>query len=311
MSQQITEAMVNQYSANVFHLSQQKGSRLQNFVRRETQRAESAFWDRIGSVEAQDKGSRHADTPLMDTPHSRRMVTLIDKQYADLIDTADRVRTIMDPTNPYAQAAVWALGRAKDTEIIRAALGDAFSGKRGQTAVPLPNAQKIVSINSGGTDGAGLNVEALRFAKEKLDAAEVDEDIPRYFYTNAAGLRNLLRETEVTSSDFNTVKALVRGEINQYMGFTFVRGEKVPLQVGALSANFGTGIVGSGGGNVNGYFRNFCWAQDGLLLSTAQEITVDIGPRRDKNMSTQVYAEMGIGATRMEEVKVVEVLTKA
>ena len=47
-----------------------------------------------------------------------------------------------------------------------------------------------------------------------------------------------------------------------------------------------------------------------MLLATGQEITVDIGPRRDKNMSTQVYAEMGIGATRMEEVKVVEVLTK-
>ena len=28
-------------------------------------------------------------------------------------------------------------------------------------------------------------------------------------------------ETEVTSSDFNTVKALVSGEINTYLGFTF------------------------------------------------------------------------------------------
>lgn len=309
MSQQIPEAMVNQFSANVFHLSQQKGSRLQNLVRRETQKAESAFWDRIGSVEAQDKVSRHADTPIMDTPHSRRMVTLIDKQYADLIDSADRIRTIQDPTNPYATAAVWALGRAKDTEIIRAALGDAYSGKQGTTAVPLPNTRKLASTT--GAAGAPLNVEALRHAKEMLDKEDVDESIPRYFAINAFGLRSLLKEVEVTSSDYNTVKALVRGEVDSFMGFKFVRLEKIPTRVGALSFDVATGVVGSGGGDAANYYQYFAWAQDGLLLSTAQEINVDIGPRRDKNMSTQVYAEMGVGATRMEEAKVVEVLGKA
>jgi hypothetical protein len=31
----------------------------------------------------------------------------------------------------------------------------------------------------------------------------------------------MLEQTSVTSSDFNSVKALVQGEINQFMGFTF------------------------------------------------------------------------------------------
>ena len=33
---------------------------------------------------------------------------------------------------------------------------------------------------------------------------------------------NMLRETEVTSSDFNTVKALVNGELDTFVGFKLV-----------------------------------------------------------------------------------------
>ena len=70
-----------------------------------------------------------------------------------------------------------------------------------------------------------------------------------------------------------------------------------------------TGEVGSGGGDAAGYKRCFAWAQDGLLFSTAMDMRTRISERDDKSYATQVYAAQSIGSTRMEEVKVVEILS--
>ena len=148
MSTQVTTAHVQQYGANVFHLSQQRGSRLRNSVRNEMVKGKSRFFDRIGQAVAQRKTSRHSDTPQIDTPHSRRMVTLDTFEYADLVDDADKLRTLMDPTNEYTLAAMWGLGRAMDDEIIDAHGGNAFGGESGGTTVALGNAQKLAAVAS-------------------------------------------------------------------------------------------------------------------------------------------------------------------
>ena len=86
MSNQITTAFVEQYSSNIQMLSQQKGSLLRDKVRLETVVGKNAFFDQVGSVTATVRTSRHSDTPQVDTPHSRRRVSLVDYEFADLID---------------------------------------------------------------------------------------------------------------------------------------------------------------------------------------------------------------------------------
>jgi len=85
MSSQITTAFVEQYSANVQMLSQQMGSQLRSAVDVETITGKNAFFEQIGSVAAQLKTTRHADTPQIDTPHARRRVSLEDYVFADLL----------------------------------------------------------------------------------------------------------------------------------------------------------------------------------------------------------------------------------
>lgn len=310
MSSEITTAFVKQFSSNVFHLSQQKGSRLAAAVRNESQAGKSAFYDRIGAATAQKRTSRHADTPQIDTPHSRRRVTLVDYEYADLIDDADKLRMLIDPTSDYAQAAMWALGRAKDDVIIEQSLGTAYGGEEGATSVALGSAQQIGAFDGTSTTGVNMNVATLRLAKEKLDAADVDESIPRYLALGSSQLNSLLSETAVTSSDFNTVKALVQGEIDTFLGFKFIRTERLNVTAsGTGSWDKDTGKIGSGSQTFAASARRcIAWAQDGLLLATAKDVTGKISERADKSYSTQVYACMGIGATRMEEEKVVEIL---
>lgn len=78
MSVQITTAFVEQYKANVYHLTQQKGSKLRRAVRVESVTGKNAYYEQIGSTAAQQRTSRHSDTPRMDTPHARRRVSLTD-----------------------------------------------------------------------------------------------------------------------------------------------------------------------------------------------------------------------------------------
>ena len=103
-----------------------------------------------------------------------------------------------------------------DDEIISAISGTAYSGETGSTSVPLGVAQKITEA---GTDG--LTIAKLRNAKEILDSADVDPSIPRYIAVGPKQISDLLGTTQVTSSDFNTVKALANGEVNSFLGFNF------------------------------------------------------------------------------------------
>lgn len=310
MSNQIPVAFVKQYSANVFHLVQQKGSRLRMAVRQEGLKGESGFYDRIGSVVAQTKVSRHADTPIMNTPHSRRRVTMIDKEYGDLVDNEDKLRTIFDPANPYAQAAVWALGRAMDDIIIENALGSAYSGVDGATAVTLPNSQKVAAHDGSTTTGVNLNVRTLRKVKEVLDANDVDDSIPRYFAFGSSQLQSLLAQTEVTSSDFNSIKALVDGNLDTFLGFKFIRLERLLQSSSNVTYTVTDGTVAAGTGTITAAQSRRCiaWAQDGLLMAMGKDINSRIAERADKSFATQIYACLSMGATRMEEEKVVEVI---
>ena len=284
MSSQVTTAFVQQYSSNVQLLSQQKGSLFRNAVRVESQVGKNAFYDQVGSATAQKRLSRHADTPQLDTPHARRRVSLVDYEYADLIDDQDKVRTLIDPTSPYSQATAFAMGRAIDDEIISAAFGTAYTGETGSTSTTFPSGQ-VVAV---GSPAEGLTIAKLVSAKQLLDEANVDTTLPRYVAVAPEQLSDLLNITTVTSSDYNTVKALVQGEIDTFLGFKFIVSTRLSSESGVNR-------------------RVIAWAEDGLLLSIGKDITAKIDERADKGYATQVYYAMSIGATRMEEEKVVEI----
>lgn len=284
MSFQITTAFVQQYRNNVIHLSQQKGSKLQETVRVESDiTGKSYFFERIGATAAVQRTSRHGDTPLVSTPHSRRMVTLADYEWADLVDQPDKIRLLIDPQSEYVQAGVNAMGRTKDDLIIAAASGNAYEGEAGATPVALPSGQKIAH------GSASLTLAKIGQTKRMIEESDIDKDETLYMVVSPRQIEYLLvNVAEVKSSDYNTVKALAAGEINQYYGFTWITSTRLTKD----------------GGNVR-----YClaYAKSGLGLALGADIRTEIDKRPDKSNSTQVYIAMTLGATRIEDVKVIEI----
>lgn len=286
MSFEVTNAFVQQYTTNVQLLLQQRGSKLReavtvgNYVGKAAKTVEQ-----IGAVTAQKRTTRHGDTPLISTPHDARWVFPTDYEWADLIDDQDKLRMLINPTSPYAQNGAFALGRAMDQLIIEAALGTSKTGENGtvNTAFDTANQQVVVGAS-------GLTIAKLREAKKILLSNEVDPSIdPLYMAVTAEQLDNLLGTTEVTSSDYNTVKALVQGAVDSFMGFKFIHTELL-------------GVDGSGDQRV------IAWARSGLHLGIWNDINARISERDDKSYSNQVYVKGTFGATRVEEKKVVEIL---
>jgi hypothetical protein len=174
------------------------------------------------------------------------------------------------------------MGRAMDDAIITAATAAADTGVAGATSVALPASQIIAEAGT-----TGMTIAKLRQAKEIIDLADVDPSLPRHIIVSPKQITDLLGTTEVTSSDFNTVKALAQGDINTFLGFNFIVSNRL---------------------NVASSKRDcIAFVSDGIALAVGKDATARIDERADKGYATQVYYSAAFGATRMEEDKVVKV----
>ena len=288
MSLSITNAFVEQYRNNVTMLTQQRGSKLRDFVTvNNGVVGKTVFTEQIGATEAKKRISRHGDSPLVDTPHKRRLYTMADYEWGDLIDKADRVRMLIDPTSTYAQSAAFAMGRVMDDVVIDALKGAASIEDAGsQTTVNLTQTIAKTFSDVGSNDDV-LNVAKLRQAQQLFHTASVPEDEEKIIVVSPKGIQQVLGAKEVTSADFNTVKALVNGEIDTFMGFRFIVSNRLP---------------------VSGTDRDaFAFTRSAIELGIGQDVMARIEERADKAFSTYVYYCMTLGATRLEEEKVVKI----
>lgn len=279
----ITTAFSKQYGTNVFLLAQQKKSRLRDTVTIDADFVgEAKFIEQLAATAASKRTTRHGDTPLVDPDHRRRKIIPFDYEWAHLLDKQDKLKMIVDPTGKYVQSGAAAFGRSIDDEVILAVSGTAYTGKEGTTPVVLPAAQKIAVA------GAGLNLAKLLEAKEILDSADVPEDEERFCIVTAKQVTDLLNTTEIKNADYNTVKALAMGQIDAFLGFKFVRSQRL-----AVDSSSDRLVL--------------CYLKTGVTLGIPQDITSRISERADKSYLNQVYTAMSIGAVRTEEVQVVEI----
>ena len=286
MSSNITTSFVEQYSSNVQMLSQQMSSKLRGSVDVESIVGKNAFFEQIDSTAAVLRTSRHGDTPQIDTPHSRRRVSLADYEWADLIDDTDKIRSLVDPTSAYAKNAAAAMNRAMDDVVITAINASASTGVSGATGVALPSTQKFATSNQSD----GLTIAKLLAAKKNFDNNSIDPSRKRFLVCGPQQIADLLAVTQVTSSDFNTVKALAQGDINSFLGFEFIMSNRLPLD----ATNTDDRLV-------------FAYTEDAIKLAIGKDIKANISERADKSYSTQVYYCMDLGAVRMEEKAIFQI----
>lgn len=271
-----------QYGTMVSLLSQQQGSRLRNAVYvKSGVVGEETYLDQLSPMEAQERTSRLAQTNPILAEYARRRIALIDYFIARGIDKMDDVRTLADPTSAIAKAGINGMGRAIDEAIIAAARGTAYTGKSGTTSTVLPTAQKVAA----GT--TGLTLAKWLSALEILNGNDVDPSEEKFLVISSQQITNLMNTTEIKSADYNSVKALVRGEIDTFLGCKVIMTNLLP--------------------KVSTTRYALLFVKSGIGLAIGRDVTSRIDELPTQHYAKQLYFSMAIGASRLEEDKVVEI----
>jgi len=316
----IETSYVHRYSADVLHSLQQKTTRLRNFVTNKPDCSGVAeFIDKIGTAEALDKVARFADSPVQAISHKRRRVSAQPKNAGYFVEGFDTRRMNYDVFQPYAEATSMAMARKMDATIVDAAFGSAYESDGGamdgatevvwnSSNFPKQFIDKtfsygtatdamsgVVSSNASG-GGRTLSIDKLLKARRTLAENEADQydegGNPLYFIVcSAAQIEALLHSTQVQSSDYNNIRALVEGQTNYFAGFQFIRYESMPT-------------TGSGATLVESCLA---FHPQGLAFCSWLDPVTEIERRSDKSFVPYAYFEMDIGATRVWEEMVIQV----
>lgn len=282
MAFEIPDHFNKSFTTNVELLLQQKTSPLVSAVTMAAYQGEAAqVVKQFGEVEFAEKSGRGGDTLWSDIEHKQRWIQPTDYNLSLPVDKEDELRMLDSPLSPYAEAMRAAAVRKMEDIIIAAALGTAYTGKNGTTATAHDTANQQIAASA-----TGMTIAKLRTALEMF-RSNFASDEQLFMVMSAKQFTNLLATTEVTSSDYNTVKALVNGEVNQFLGFNFVHSERLAVATDR---------------------RCFAFAKSGLVLGQWNALETRIGERADKNYTNQIFMSMTAGATRTQEKKVVEVL---
>lgn len=289
---QIPEHYTTQFDANWRHLVQQKNSRLREYVTLDSISGKEKSYNQLSEAAMQLITSRSGETRISDQATAKRWIRPKAYDTAKLFDEFDEqlLGEVVLPTSPVVQSHAAAYARTADQVIIDALGGTAYTGETGVTATTLPNSQKVAKdyVETGSTANSGLTIAKLRAAKYILDSNEVDEEEERIIVVSAKQLQDLLQTTQVTSVDYNSVKALVDGNVNTFMGFKFRRSQLLPL----ASATDVRSV--------------YVYVKSGIVLAE-RGLKTHMDVRTDLSHSLQIRSVASLGAARLEEKKIVEI----
>jgi len=286
----IPNHFTTQFDSNWKHLVQQKNSKLKEYVTLDSIEGKEKSYNQLDATSMTQIEHRSGDTRISDQAMAKRWIRPLNYDCAKLVDEFDEqfLGEVVLPTSPIIQSHAAAYARTCDSIIIGALGGTAYTGTTGTTATVLPAGQKIAAnyVESGAVANSGLTIAKLRAAKFLFDSNEVDEEEERIMVVSAKQLQDLLRTVEATSADYNSVRALVDGTLNTFMGFKFRRSQQLPLAVDIRSC--------------------FAYVKSGVILAErGLKTMMDVRP--DLSHSLQIRSVASLAAVRMEEKKVVEI----
>jgi N4-gp56 family major capsid protein len=201
----ISNAFVQMFDAEVKQ-AYQANRALAGLVReRSNVEGNQVKFPKIGKGTATVRVPQTDVTPLNVT-YSQVTATMSDYIAAEYSDIFNQQKVNFDERRELVTVVGSAIGRRMDQLVI--------------DALNAASSPSTVGTDIGGT-GSNMNLAKLLAAKKALDTKNVPSE-GRCMLIHANGLSSLLDETELTSSDFASVKALVQGEIDTFLGFRFV-----------------------------------------------------------------------------------------
>lgn len=211
MSKFLANAAVIAFDNEVKHEYQGKAKLRASVTNRMGVVGESYKFTRMGKGMANQKATA-ADVTPMDISHDRQTAVMTNWNAPEYTDIFDQQEVNFDERQELASTIASAIGRREDQIIIDAMNAVTFAATNDQN----PDTGRIIDISAT----SNFDLDLLRKASSHLNDIEAEMG-QRHIAMKAQALEKLLSDQEVTSSDYNVIKALVTGEVDTYMGFKF------------------------------------------------------------------------------------------
>ena len=249
MSKNLSAAASTEFDDMVKHAYQTMGATNGGIVNAVTQRnnvvGDTYKFRAMGKGLANQKASQ-ADVTPMDISHSLITATLSNWNAPEYTDIFDSAEVNFDEKSELASTIAGALHRRQEQIII--------------DAMDAATPSSIVATTVGGA-GTDMNIEKVVEASMHLNDLGVPVDQDRHMAVSAKGLKSMLLETQVGSSDYNSVQALMTGELTYWMGFHW--------HVIETRAEGGLSLA-------TAVRSNYAWHKSAIGLATGIEIKTDV-----------------------------------
>ena len=317
MSYSVPNLYVDEFHDDLYHVCQQKESRFAQTVRTEygLMSAEDKAFDMMDEFNLQEKTGRSPETPTLDPSNQRRWVSTTPFHNSVRYDKDDDLSIKLDLTGDFVTAFRRGVNRKKDDIILASFEAATTSGRRAGSSITWASQDgniKYTDKNTGRTiahdcssgncsaSDTGMTTEKIELALEYFSNNEVDDDIPIWCAISPRQATNLFGQEEYVNVDYNNSKPLTTGRLlGNWMGVNWISTPKI-----------GAGVSNDVDGDTN-VVECWCWAQDGIILGVADELTIEIHRLPTVSYVQQVYVHMNMGAMRFDEDKVIKIECQA
>lgn len=294
MSENLFKLFTTEFATYLELKLQQKGSKLRGKVREGTHVGKQASpINQLAAIAAKAPAGRFSPKNRTDADYTRRWVFPQDVEIDQLIDSFDELRTIVDPKSEYSTNAAHAIGRAWDDCLIAAAFGSAQIGADagGLSAETFDTTKFQVAAAFDASAATGLTVAKLIETRRIFQKYHNDlETDPMTIIIGSQQESDLLKQTEIVSTEYNDRPVLVDGSIKRFLGFDVVVSERLQY-------------------NSDPSRQVIAFVKSGMYLGMWSDMTNRVSIRNDLSSEPyDVYTKSSFGATRTQPGKVIQIL---
>lgn len=242
----------------------------------------------MGKIEAQKNTPEGAASPDLKPSHEPVWVKPDKYRVGQLFSKEDVVKGLTVPNSAYINVGVAGLVRARNKHFADALLAPRLIGN--EVPVSTPWAGTTVGVNVGGAN-TGMNVLKFQTALKVLEDADVDLDNEKIFCVlDPQEILDLYQAIQITSKDYRNRAVLEEKRVLEFMGVKIIPYRRLADH----AANNSTAVMFCGSTMMGGDFM---------------PLEVNSGPDAGVDFRERYSAEMWIGATRIEDAKVVKIIT--
>lgn len=300
MYEAITEAHRLTYQENVKLAAQQMTAKFPDrFTFQPNMSGRQAkIIDLFGADEPIINGARGGDTPHIEPKTEQVWMSPTQAEWGRLIEKEDEIKTVISLQSPYVQTGAATMARAKDMICGDAFFAPRIVGRDGtQTEPYVADANiNLVPVNFvplGVAANSGLTFAKIARARTLFVKNEVDIESEQINCAIAAEEEeNFYNQVPLLSKDFRDRTVVDDGNkrVVSFFGVEFVRYQRPKFVDGSTTIH-----------------RIPMWCKSGMHYGEFDPLKTSIERNIGKKNRLQAYMELWAGATRSEDIKVVDI----